>query len=169
MAADRVKVTIKEEGEPSGLAMMMLQYFEQNINDFDYKSEQASKIMGKAAIEAVEGDVGITLHFKGAEIEISEGCLPNVKMFVRGGIFDITELATGASGGALRKIFSGKLTIEAVWKHPLFALRVARFMSLPAEMRAGDEPANRLFGWKLAAGTAVAAAILGLAAFLILR
>lgn len=168
MTADRVKVTIKGDGEPSGLAMMMLQYFEQNINDFGYKSEQASKIMGKVAVEAAEGDVGITLHFKGDRIEIFEGCLPDVNMFVRGGIFDITELATGGSGGALGKIFSGKLKIESAWKHPLFALRVARFMSLPAEMRVGDEAVSRSIGWKLAAG-AGAAGLLGLAAYFVLR
>ena len=168
MAADRVKVTLKEEGEPSGLAMMMLQYFEQNINDFDYKGEQASKIMGTVSVEAAEGDVGITLHFKGDEIEISEGCLPSVDMFVRGGIFDITELATGGSGGALGKIFSGKLRIESAWKHPMFAFRVARFMSLPPEMKVGAEAANLSIGWKLAAGAA-AAAVLGMAAYLILK
>lgn len=168
MATDRVKVTIKGQGEPSGLAMMMLQYFEQNINDFDYKSEQASKIMGNVAIEAAEGNVGITLHFKGDEIEISEGCHPNVNMFVRGGIFNITELATGGSGGTLGKIFSGKLRIESAWKHPLFAFRVARFMRLPAEIRAAEEAASHSIGWKLAAGAAVAA-ILGLAAFFVLR
>jgi hypothetical protein len=166
MVTDRIKVTLKEDGEPSGLAMMMLQYFEQNINDFDYKSKQASRITGTAAIEATEGDVGVTLHFKGDQIEIADGCLPDVNMFVRGGIFDITELATGASGGALRKIVSGKLTIESAWKHPLFALRVARFMSLPKEMRTNADTKAGSIGWKLAIG---AAAIAGLAAYLILR
>ena len=128
MAVDRVKVTIKEDGEPSGLAMMMLQYFEQNIGDFEYKSEQASRITGKVAVEAAEGNVGITLHFRGDRIEICDGCLPDADMSVRGGIFDITELATGGSGGTLGKLFGGKLRIESAWKHPLFALRVARFM-----------------------------------------
>ena len=136
MAADCVKVSIKEEGEPSGLAMMMLQYFEQNISDFDYKNRQASKITGKIAIEAAEGDVGITVHFKGDEIEISEGCFPTVDMFVRGGIFDITELDTGGSGGALGKIFGGKLRIESAWKHPFVYL--SRGIQLRALVVAGE-------------------------------
>jgi hypothetical protein len=168
MAADRVKITVREEGEPSGLAMMMLQYFEQNIDDFDYKSRQASKITGTMAMQATEGDVGITLHFKGDEIEISEGCLPKVDLFVSGGIFDITELATGGSGGAFGKLFSGKLRIESAWKHPLFAFRVARFMSLPEEMKAGAGATDRSSGWKLLAGAA-AAAILGLVMYFFLR
>lgn len=166
MAEQNVRVSIKGEGEPSGLALMLFQYFEQNLRDFGYKNEQARKIAGKLAIEATEGNVGVTLHFKGDEIEISEGRLPNADMFVRGGIFDITELAAGGSGGALGKIFSGKLRIESVWRHPLFAFRAARFMSLPAETRDKSE-SKRPFRWKLA--VAGAAALLGLAAFLVLR
>lgn len=168
MVADRVKVTTTGEGQPSGLAMMMLQYIEQNINEFDDKNEQASNIKGAVAIEAAEGGVGVTLLFKGDEIEIAEGCLPNADMVVRGGIFDITELAAGAASGNLRKICSGRLKIESAWRHPMFALRVARFMSLPPEMRAAEGAANRTIGWKLAAGAA-AAAILTLAAFFVLR
>jgi hypothetical protein len=167
MAEQSVKVTFKEAGEPSGLAMLLLQYFEQNLHDFSYKNDQARKLVGKMAIEATEGDVAVSLRFKGDEIEISEGRLPDADMFVRGSIFDITELATGKPGGALGKIVGGKLKITSAWKHPLFAYRVAGFMNLPAEMKVESRPAKSAVGWKLAA--AAAAVLLGLAAFLALR
>jgi hypothetical protein len=167
MAEENVKLTFKEEGEPSGLAMMLLQYFEQNLHDFGYKNDQARRLVGKVAIEATEGDVAVSLHFKENEIEISEGRLPDADMFVRGSIFDITELATGETGGALGKIVSGRLKIKSAWKHPLFAYRVFGFMNLPAEMKAGSESARSSIKWKLAA--AGAAALLALAAFLVLR
>ena len=46
MAVDRVKVTITEDGEPSGLAMMMLQYFEQNINGFEDNGQSCDRSGG---------------------------------------------------------------------------------------------------------------------------
>jgi hypothetical protein len=165
---EQVKVILKEEGEPSGLAMMMLQYFEQNICEFDYKRKEAAALMGKLTLEAAEGQVGITVYFKGGKIEIFDGCHPNADMFVRGGIFDITELATGGSGGTVGKLLSGKLKIKSAWRHPFFAFRVARFMSLPAEMKTDAAAAKRSFKWKLAAGAA-AAAILGTAAYFLAK
>lgn len=165
MSPERVLVSLRGNDEPSGLSMIMLQYFEQNIRDFQYKSEQARAITGKLAIEAVEGDVGVTLDFKGNEIEISEGCASDAKLFIRGGIFDLTELAAGGSGG-IGKLLGRKLKTQSAWKHPMFAFRVARFMSLPAEMR--TEPASRTTAWKLAAAAGGAAAV-GLAAYFLLR
>ncbi|MBI5118264.1 hypothetical protein HZA56_17440 [Candidatus Poribacteria bacterium] len=162
-----VKVTIEQSGEPSGLAMIMQQYFEQNIRDFSYKSRQAGKIDGKMAFEAVEGDVGVTLSFKGERIEITDGCADDAAMFVRGGIFDLTGIATGGPG-TLGKVLSGKVQVRSAWKHPLFALRVARFMRLPKEMQTGNAATIRLTGWKLAAG-AGAAILLGLAAYFAMR
>ncbi|RJP25685.1 MAG: hypothetical protein C4520_02085 [Candidatus Abyssobacteria bacterium SURF_5] len=162
-----MKVSLEGNGEPSGLAMMLFQYFEQNLGDCEYKRRQACRIRGKMAIEASEGNIGVTVQFKGDSIEISSGCFPNADLSMRGGIFDIAEAASSGSGKAIEKIMSGKLKIESAWRHPLFAFRVARFMSLPAEMRADDKPATWPVGWMLAA--AGAAVILGMAALLALR
>lgn len=161
---DRVKVTYAGPGEPSGLATMLGQYFEQNIRDFTRKNDQALRTIGKLAVEAIEGDVGITVSFRGEEIEISEGADADADMFVRGGIFSITELATGAPG-VVRKILGGELKIRSAWKHPVFALRAAGFMSLPAEMRVEGAGAKTLM-WKLVAA-ACGAAALGAAAYLL--
>ena len=156
---DRVKVVFAQSDEPSGLASMLAQYFEQNIGDFQRKSDQAMGIKGKLAVEAVEGDVAVTINFKGEEIEISNGGDTGADMFVRGGIFSINELATGAPG-AFRKILGGELTIRSAWKHPLFAFRVARFMSMPAELKTnGGGSATIPLRWKLAIGAGGAAAL----------
>jgi hypothetical protein len=170
----KVDIVTEGAGEPSGLAMMLAQYFEQNLRDFPRKSGQALRISGKLSIEAVEGDVAVTVCFRGGEIAIREGSDAGADMFVRGGIFSITELATG-SPGAIGKIFGGKIRIRSAWKHPVFALRVAGFMKLPSQIgetgKIGEDkaasPAPSL-GWKLAiaAGTAI---LLGLAAYVLVR
>lgn len=164
---DQAKVAVVAPEEPSGLASMLAQYFEQNIDDFPRKSDQARKVRGKLAIEAVEGDVAVTVSFVGDRIEISEGCDAGADMFVRGGIFDINELALGGAG-ALGKIARGRIKIRSTWRHPVFALRVARFMSLPAELKSGGSasPAMTL-GWKIAAAACGAAALGAAAYFLV--
>jgi hypothetical protein len=167
-ATGKVDIVMEGAGEPSGLAMMLSQYFEQNLRDFPRKSGQALRISGKLSIEAVEGDVAVTVCFRGREIAIREGADAGADMFVRGGIFSITELATGAPG-AIGKIFGGKIRIRSAWKHPLFALRVAGFMRLPSEI--GENKAASAvpsLGWKLAiaAGTAI---LMGLAAYVLVR
>jgi len=167
MQTDRVKITLKDTEEPSGLAMIFLQYFEQNVRDFSYKSKQAWKIRGKLAIEALEGNVAITVDFKDGEIEIADGRDSGANMFVRGGIFSLTELATGGTG-ALKKLAGGDLMVHSAWKHPLFALRVARFMSLPHEMKTKETDRVRPLLWKLAVGAGGAAAA-GLAAYFLMN
>ena len=164
MQADRVKITLRGTEEPSGLAMMFLQYFEQNVRDFPEKNRQARKINGKLAIEALEGNVGVTVNFKNEEIEITDGCASENELFVRGGIFALTELAAGGTG-ALGKIASREIKLHSAWKHPLFAFRVARFMSLPREMKSRGASARRGLWWKLAVGAAGAIAATGLAAY----
>ena len=161
---DRVKVTFKGSDEPSGLAMMMAQYFEQNIHDFPRKNTQALKTAGKLAIEAAEGDVAVTLRFTGKEIEIHEGTDADADMFVRGGIFSITELATGTSG-AFKKMAGGDLEIRSGWKHPVFAFRVARFMSMPGEIMREDAGSRAGLPWLTLAIGAGGAVALGLAAY----
>ncbi len=165
---DRVKVVFAQGGEPSGLASMLAQYFEQNIRDFQRKSDQAMRINGKLAVEAAEGVVAVTVSFKGEEIEICEGCDTDADMSVRGEIFSITELATGAPGAA-KKILSGRLKIRSAWKHPLFAIQVARFMSMPDELKAGGADSAAIpLRWKLVIGAGGAAA-LGAAAYFLTK
>jgi hypothetical protein len=165
---DRVKVVFAESDEPSGLASMLAQYFEQNIRDFQRKSDQAVGIKGKLAVEAIEGDVAVTINFKGEEIEIRDGGDTGADMFVRGGIFSINELAMGAPG-AFKKILGGELKIRSAWKHPLFALRVARFMSMPAELKTnGGSLAAIPLRWKLVIGAGGAVA-LGAAMYLLAK
>ena len=148
--------------------MMLAQYFEQNIGDFPRKNAQALKVAGKLAIEAIEGNVAVTLHFTGKEIEIHEGSDADADMFVRGGIFSITELATGASG-AFKKMAGGDLAIRSAWRHPMFAFRVARFMSMPSEIKREEAGSRAGLPWlKLAVG-ACGAAALGLAAYFLAR
>ena len=163
-----IKVALTGADEPSGLAMMMSQYFEQNIRDFPEKTRQALNIRGKLAIEASEGDVGVTLVFRGGEIEVADGCASDAEIFVRGGIFSLTELATGGASAFLR-IVRGELKVRSAWKHPVFALRVARFMSLPAEMKSGDAQRARAARLKLAAGAVGAAAVIGTAAYFLMK
>ncbi|UCD56062.1 MAG: hypothetical protein JSV16_09420 [Candidatus Hydrogenedentota bacterium] len=168
MQADRVKITIKGADEPSGLALMLSQYLEQNIRDFAKKNVQAMKIRGTLALEATEGNVGVTLSFKGREIEIADGCASDAKMSVRGGIFSLTELATGGTD-ALKKVGRGELKLHSAWRHPIFACRVAKFMSLPDEMRSAGTTRLRPLWWKLAIGAGGVAAMMGLAAYLLAR
>jgi hypothetical protein len=154
----RVRVKFAQSEEPSGLASMLAQYFEQNIEDYQRKSDQAMRINGKFAVEAVEGDVAVTINFKGEEIEIRDGCDTGADMFVRGGIFSINELATGGPG-AVKKMLGGELQIRSAWKHPLFAFRVARFMSMPAELKTGGGSATIPLRWKLVIGAGGAVAL----------
>ena len=167
MQEDRVRVTLKGGEEPSGLAMIFLQYFEQNIRDFPYKNKQAVRIRGTLALEALEGNVGVTVDFKKHEIEITDGCVSDADMVVRGGIFSLTDLAAGGVG-ALKTILGGEIKIHSAWKHPFFALRVARFMSLPCEMKVKERGRVRPLLWKLAIGAGAAAAV-GLTAYFLMN
>lgn len=165
MEADPVKVSLKGDGEPSGLAMMLVQYFEQNARDFGRKNRQARKLRGKLALEATEGNVCVTVNFKGDEIEIADGYEPDARLLLKGGIFSLTELA-GGGPNSLKKILRGELKTRAIWRRPFFALRVARFMSLPREMKAQAAKASLPLEWKLALMGGGAAAI-ALAAYLL--
>jgi hypothetical protein len=168
MHAYQPKISLTGGEESSGLAAMLSQYFEQNLRDFPHKRRQAQKICGKLSVEALEGGVEVTIGFRDGAIEIADGSASDAKISVCGGIFSLTELATGGTG-ALGKIVRGELRVRAAWRHPIFAYRVARFMSLPNEMKSETATFARPFRWKLALGAGVIAAAAGLAAYLLVR
>lgn len=168
MQAYQSKISLAGGEESSGLAAMLSQYFDQNLRDFPRKRRQAQKISGKLSVEALEGGVEVTITFSNGEIEIADGSAPDAKMNVRGGIFSLTELATGGTG-ALGRILQGKLRVRAAWRHPIFAYRVARFMSLPNEMKSDTAALARPVRWKLAVAAGILAAAAGLAAYLLVR
>jgi hypothetical protein len=168
MQAGPVTVRLAGAEESSGLAMMLSQYLEQNLRDFPEKSEQAVRIRGRLALEATEGDVGVTLDFRGGKIEIADGCAPDATIFVHGGIFSITELATGGKG-ALREILQGRLKVRSAWKHPIFVFRIAAFMKLPDEMRRTGTAGSRALWPRLLIGAGGAAVLLGLMAYFLWR
>lgn len=166
MADQRVRVAVTGPGEPSGLATMLADYFEQNIRDFPDKSVQAQRIRGTLTIEAAEHDVGVTVRFTDGMIEITDGCAAAATMSVRGEIFALTQLATGGRG-AWAHMARGDLTIRSAWKHPAFAFRVARFLRVPDAAGSGMAAAARALRWKLAAGAVLG--LLGLAAYVMSR
>ena len=67
----RITVCAQEGQSLNGLGMMIQQYLEQNLADFDHKVEAGLRIRGRVCVE-VEKGIATTVSFRGEEIRIEK-------------------------------------------------------------------------------------------------
>lgn len=96
--SEKIVISVKPAGgEPlNGLGMMMLQYLEQNFQDFETKRRQALSLNSSITVEADKG-IAVTVTFGGREIQIQNGTSPQVDLHLQGSFIDLSKILTGRS------------------------------------------------------------------------
>ena len=69
----------------NGLGKMMIQYLEQNLADFAYKTEEALGIRGRVVVQVEQG-IAITISFEGERIQIENGASNGADLFDYSGL-----------------------------------------------------------------------------------
>jgi membrane protein YdbS with pleckstrin-like domain len=169
-----LNIKIDPSAEEAGLATMLTDLMQQNIQQHPEREADFNALNGSVAIEATDAEVSLTLDFRGGELTAYGGIkgkpdlkiaaesatvleLSNARLFL--GLPDLTD----PSGRAvLQKIFSGalKLSGAGLFLKPLLLVRFTKLLSvsLDAELSlaAGEELRYQaklhwlVFGWPLA-------------------
>jgi hypothetical protein len=149
------------DGAESGLANIVRQFLEQNLDESEPRRRRALGLRGRVAMTAADHATTVTLDFRGDEIVIWDGECEPLQASIAGSHRALVGLLQGR-GNPLWEHLRGRLRVRSSLRQPFLPLRVQGLMKLPPE--AGGPRIGRSH-WLAAGVIAVAAA----AGFLLLR
>ena len=159
MASVPVQVRLAD-GAESGLANIVRQYLEQNLDESEQRRRRALGLRGRVAMTAADHEITVTLDFRGEEIVIWDGEQGPVQASIAGPNRALVGLLQG-EGNPLVEHLRGRLRVRSSLRKPFFPLQVHGLMKLPPEER--GKP--RILGYVLVAGVVAMAVVV----FLLLR
>ena len=160
MATFPVRVRLAD-GAESGLANIVQQFLEQNLDESERRRQRARRLRGRVAMTAADHDITVTLDFKGEEVVIWDGEHGPLQASIACPYEALVGLLQG-KGNPLLEHLRGRLRVRSSLRHPFFPLQVQSLMKLPPEARGQ----RRARGYVLAAGVVV---VMAAAVFLLLR
>ena len=115
----------------NGLGKMMIQYIEQSLADFSYKTEQALGIHGCVVVE-VERGIAITISFEGERIRIQNGVSNGADLHLTGPFFLFANVLSGKSNPFM-EVVKGNIRVKSFLRRPIQSLKIFRFLKIPSE------------------------------------
>jgi hypothetical protein len=126
----KVAVTSQSGEHLNGLGKMMLQYLEQNLEDFPSKAKQALGIRGRLVVK-VEQEIAITLSFEGEKIQVDNGVSNRADFYLAGPFLLLVNVLSGRSNPFL-EVVKGHIRVKPFFKRPIQALKILRFLKIPS-------------------------------------
>ncbi len=160
MLAPPVRVRLAD-GAESGLANIVQQYLEQNLDESEQRRRRALGLRGRIAMTAADHEITVTLDFIGEEIVIWDGEHGPLQASIAGPHRALVGLLQG-EGNPLVEHLRGRLRVRSSFRKPFFPLQVHGLMKLPPEER--DQRRTRSYA--LAGGVV---AVMAVAVFFLLR
>ena len=158
--ANPVRVRLAE-GAESGLANIVQQFLEQNLDESEPRRRRARGLRGRIAMTAADHEMTVTLDFRGEEIVVWDGEHGPLQASIAGPHRALVGLLQG-EGNPLLEHLRGRLRVSSSLRKPFFPLQVHSLMKLSPEER--DQRRTRSY---LLAGGVVA--VMAAAVFLLLR
>ena len=149
------------DGAESGLANIVRQYLEQNLEESEQRRRRALGIRGRVAMTAADHEITVTLDFRGEEIVVWDGECGPVQASIAGPHRALVGLLQG-EGNPLLEHLRGRLRVRSSFRKPFFPLQVHNLLKLPPEERGR----RRTRSYLLAGGVV---AVMAVAVFLLLR
>ena len=130
-STSRIIVSSPDEEGLNGLGKMMIQYLEQNLADFSYKTKQALTIHCCVVVEVEQG-IAITLSFEGERIRIQNGVGRGGALHLTGP-FSVLANVLSRKSNPFMEVVKGHLKVKSFLKRPVQSLKIFRFLRLPSE------------------------------------
>jgi len=129
-----------EEEELNGLGMMILQYLEQNFDEFEDKVEQGLGLRGKVAVE-VEKGIAVTITFQGDKVKIENGVGDAPDLHMKGSYLVLSKILTGGANPFI-EILKGNIKFEKFPRRPLQTHKILSFLKVPPELLVEPRPSS---------------------------
>lgn len=128
----RISVGPVEGQQLNGLGMMMLQYLEQNLAEFDYKNQQGLGLCCRVSVE-MEKEIGITIDFQGARILMENGVAGRPDLYLKSSYITLSRVLSGRAS-PLWELLRRRIRLGAWPKRPIQSWKVLRFLKVPSEL-----------------------------------
>jgi putative sterol carrier protein len=130
---DKISVEYGQDPPVNGLGMMIGQYLEQNLAEFEDKVRQGRKLHVATSVE-VEKGISTTINFKGDRISIENGVSPDTDLHLNSSYATLAEILSGKAN-PVGSVISGKIKIKKMSAlKPFQLLRVLKFLKIPDEL-----------------------------------
>jgi putative sterol carrier protein len=136
-AAELLGVSVRRaETAGSGFAMIVEQYLQQNLEEFEDRRNKARKLRGRVAMVAQDYDQAVTLVFEGEEVGILDGEAEPLDAAIRGDYQTLVDLIQGDDNPLKAHLF-GRIKVRSSIRRPFLPLHVHNLMKLEPEKEAG--------------------------------
>ncbi len=156
----RITVCAEEGQSLNGLGMMIQQYLEQNLADFDHKVEAGLRIRGRVCVE-VEKGIATTVSFQGEEIRIENGAGRDLDLHLQSSYLLLANILSGKANPFI-EVTKGNIKLRAFPRKPIQSLKVLSFLKIPPELLIEPVPSKRKAYLLYAAGSIAGLGGLGL-------
>ena len=116
----------------SGLADMVRQLLEQNLEESGAKRRRARSLSGRIVMNASDYDSTVTIGFRDGEITIWDGAQEGAEASISGPYETLVNLLQGESN-PLSDHLRGRIRVRSSLRRPFFPLRVQSLMALEKE------------------------------------
>ena len=131
-----IPVEYDQNEKVNGLGMMIGQYLEQNLDEFEEKNEQAKRLHITATVE-VEKGIATTISFKPHTIFIRSGISSHADLHLKSSYMILADVLSGKAN-PLKELVAGRIKLKKIAPSKLYtALRLLNFMKIPEELLQG--------------------------------
>ena len=159
MTAARDVYVRLDSAASSGLADMVRQLLEQNLEESGAKRRRARSLSGRIVMNASDYDSTVTIGFSDGEITIWDGAQEGAEASISGRYETLVDLLQGESN-PLSDHLRGRIRVRSSLRRPFFPLRVQGLMAVERESPGRRRLMVALVALAIAGGAAVFAVIL---------
>ena len=144
ISTPHIKVGFDKGDQLNGLATMMIQYLQQNLDEFEHKRKQASGIQATVCVE-VQNGVSITISFEKALIRVKNGSTDKADLYLSGSFARMAGILAGKLN-PLTELIKNNINVRPLLRRPIRSYKIIRFLRMPSEFKIqADRPSRRIF------------------------
>lgn len=129
----KISIVYAEGQKINGLGMMIGQYLEQNLEEFEDKVRQGLKLNISTSVE-VEKQISTTIRFMGNKISIENGIPADTHLHLKSSYATLADVLSGKVNPFKGVIKREIKIIKFAFSKPFQALRVLKFLKIPEEL-----------------------------------
>ncbi len=130
---NKVNVIYDEQETVNGLGMMIGQYLEQNLEEFDKKTKQALKLKICTSVEMDKG-IASTIRFNKDTIFIKNGVAEDTDMHMKGSYLTLADILTGKANPVKEILQKNVEILKHPMMKPIQTFRLLSFLKIPKEL-----------------------------------
>jgi hypothetical protein len=128
-----ISISFLEGQKINGLGLMIGQYLEQNLDEFEYKLRQALKLNITTSVE-VEKGISTTITFARDNIKIQNGVSQGAHIHLKSSYSTLADVLSGKIN-PIRGVMDGRIEMVRIpATRPFQALKLLRFLKIPEEL-----------------------------------